>query len=230
MSEAVNSSDTIFRISDTFRKSNTILRISNPLMCHSGHPTHGHGNPVVAWSRLVTHFLPPHRCSCFSTMNELERLLARLPGVILDTFRDESFTRNFRARNQELFLDTHWVDLDDLKSWLHTKHLSSYLLEDENSESIGIELQFLNHSRKWAAFTLHSEAPPSRIMLTESSGVPVIIPESGRRTRRKLKPWSVMHDNQTYTSFEFLAQFPDEYRALYGDIEPAYICAFSHYS
>ncbi|KAF8144176.1 hypothetical protein K438DRAFT_1783048 [Mycena galopus ATCC 62051] len=29
-------------------------------------------------------------------MNELERLLARLPGVILDTFRDESFTRNFR--------------------------------------------------------------------------------------------------------------------------------------
>ncbi|KAF8155102.1 hypothetical protein K438DRAFT_1943027 [Mycena galopus ATCC 62051] len=75
-------------------------------------------------------------------MNELERLLARLPGVILDTFRDESFTRNFRAGNQELFLDTHWVDLDDLKSWLHTKHLSSYLLEDESPESIGV-LPFL---------------------------------------------------------------------------------------
>ncbi|KAF8123517.1 hypothetical protein K438DRAFT_2034716 [Mycena galopus ATCC 62051] len=78
-------------------------------------------------------------------MNELERLLARLPGVILDTFRDESFTRNFRAGNQELFLDTHWVDLDDLKSWLHTKHLSSYLLEDESPESIGV-LPFLDQS------------------------------------------------------------------------------------
>ncbi|KAF8145534.1 hypothetical protein K438DRAFT_2097634 [Mycena galopus ATCC 62051] len=79
-------------------------------------------------------------------MNELERLLARLPGVILDTFRDESFTRNFRAGNQELFLDTHWVDLDDLKSWLHTKHLSSYLLEDESPESIGVRLPFLAQS------------------------------------------------------------------------------------
>ncbi|KAF8169585.1 hypothetical protein K438DRAFT_1774167 [Mycena galopus ATCC 62051] len=102
-------------------------------------------------------------------MNELERLLARLPGVILDTFRDE-----------ELF-DTHWVDLDDLKSWLHTKHLSSYLLEDESSESIGVELPFLDHSRKRTAFTVHSEAPPSRILSAELSGVPVIIPESGRR-------------------------------------------------
>ncbi|KAF8166295.1 hypothetical protein K438DRAFT_1775184 [Mycena galopus ATCC 62051] len=116
------------------------------------------------------------------------------------------------ARNQELFLDTHWVDLDDLKSWLHTKHLSSYLLEHESSEGIGAcVLPFLNHSRKLAAFTVHSEAPPSRIMSAESSGAPVIIPESGR-------------------SFEFLAKFPDEYHALYGDTEPAYISAFSHYS
>ncbi|KAJ7896229.1 hypothetical protein B0H13DRAFT_2523182, partial [Mycena leptocephala] len=31
----------------------------------------------------------------------------------------------------------------------------------------------------------------------------------------------VIHDNQTYTSLEFLVQFPDEYRSLYGDAEPA---------
>ncbi|KAJ6479021.1 hypothetical protein C8R45DRAFT_1006465, partial [Mycena sanguinolenta] len=80
-------------------------------------------------------------------MSELETLLARLPGAVLDAFRDESFTRNFRAHNQQLFLDTCWVDLDDLKSWLHAKHLSSYLLEDESSESIGVSssgLSFLD--------------------------------------------------------------------------------------
>ncbi|KAF8155169.1 hypothetical protein K438DRAFT_1777878 [Mycena galopus ATCC 62051] len=76
-------------------------------------------------------------------------------------------------------------------------------------------------SRKRAASTVHSEAPPSKLMSAESSDVPAIIPESRRRTRRKPKPWGVVHDNQPYTSFEFLAQFPDEYRALYGDIEPA---------
>ncbi|KAJ7787987.1 hypothetical protein B0H14DRAFT_3162897 [Mycena olivaceomarginata] len=71
-------------------------------------------------------------------MNELERLLARLPGLILDTFRDEARPGHLPispARNQQLFLDTRWVDLDDLKSWLHTKHLSSYLFEDESSET-----------------------------------------------------------------------------------------------
>ncbi|KAJ7787986.1 hypothetical protein B0H14DRAFT_3578227 [Mycena olivaceomarginata] len=75
-------------------------------------------------------------------------------------------------------------------------------------------------SRKRAASTPHSEAP-SKILSAESSGAPVIIPESRRRTRRKPKPWGVVHDDQTYTSFEFLAQFPAEYRSLYGDAEPA---------
>ncbi|KAJ7789342.1 hypothetical protein B0H14DRAFT_3574129 [Mycena olivaceomarginata] len=43
-----------------------------------------------------------------------------------------------------------------------------------------------------------------------------------RRTTRKPKAWSVRHtDDRIYTSFEFLAQFPDEYRALYGNTEPA---------
>ncbi|KAJ7218473.1 hypothetical protein GGX14DRAFT_695696 [Mycena pura] len=41
-------------------------------------------------------------------------------------------------------------------------------------------------------------------------------------TKRKQKPWSVRHtDDQIYTSFEFLARFPEEYRTLYGDTEPA---------
>ncbi|KAJ7893643.1 hypothetical protein B0H14DRAFT_2559627 [Mycena olivaceomarginata] len=42
-------------------------------------------------------------------------------------------------------------------------------------------------SRRRAASTVHSEAPPSKIMSAESAGVPVIIPESGRRSRWKQK-------------------------------------------
>ncbi|KAJ6484840.1 hypothetical protein C8R45DRAFT_1098987 [Mycena sanguinolenta] len=75
-------------------------------------------------------------------------------------------------------------------------------------------------SRKRVASTVHSEAPPSKVMSVESSGVL----GSGKQMRRKTKlwpNWGVVHDNQTYTSFEFLAQFPDEYRSLYGNAEPA---------
>ncbi|KAJ7863208.1 hypothetical protein B0H13DRAFT_2565371 [Mycena leptocephala] len=78
---------------------------------------------------------------------------------------------------------------------------------------------FVNSVKKMT--TVHSDAPPSKIISAESSGVPVITADSGRRTRRKPKPWGVIHDNQTYTSLEFLVQFPDEYRSLYGDAEPA---------
>ncbi len=43
-----------------------------------------------------------------------------------------------------------------------------------------------------------------------------------RSSKRKSKPWGVRHtDNQFYTSFDFLAKFPDEYREMYGDAEPA---------
>ncbi|KAF8178375.1 hypothetical protein K438DRAFT_2021987 [Mycena galopus ATCC 62051] len=81
-------------------------------------------------------------------MNELIRLLARLLGIVFatryvqDTCLPMSFARNFRPRNQELFLDTCWADLDEHKSWLHAKDLSYYLLEDENSESIGVHFRF----------------------------------------------------------------------------------------
>ncbi|KAJ6601462.1 hypothetical protein B0H10DRAFT_2196234 [Mycena sp. CBHHK59/15] len=41
-------------------------------------------------------------------------------------------------------------------------------------------------------------------------------------SKRKSKPWGVRHtDDQFYTSFEFLAKFPEEYREMYGDAEPA---------
>ncbi|KAJ7435578.1 hypothetical protein B0H11DRAFT_2257035 [Mycena galericulata] len=68
--------------------------------------------------------------------------------------------------------------------------------------SVHVPLSPRRSSRKRAASTVHSDAPPSKIISAESSGVPVITADSGR-------------------SFEFLAQFPDEYRSLYGDAEPA---------
>ncbi|KAJ6555253.1 hypothetical protein B0H10DRAFT_2201689 [Mycena sp. CBHHK59/15] len=41
-------------------------------------------------------------------------------------------------------------------------------------------------------------------------------------SKRKSKPWGVRHtDDQFYTSFEFLAKFPEEYLEMYGDAEPA---------
>ncbi|KAJ7793348.1 hypothetical protein B0H14DRAFT_3560728 [Mycena olivaceomarginata] len=44
--------------------------------------------------------------------------------------------------------------------------------------------------------------------------------DPGKKTR-KPKAWSVRHtDDHIYTLFKFLAQFPEEYRALYGDTEP----------
>ncbi|KAJ7807179.1 hypothetical protein B0H14DRAFT_2873997 [Mycena olivaceomarginata] len=43
-----------------------------------------------------------------------------------------------------------------------------------------IPLSLRRSSRKRAASTVHSEVPPSKIMSAETSGAPVIIPESGR--------------------------------------------------
>ncbi|KAJ7825617.1 hypothetical protein B0H13DRAFT_2374866 [Mycena leptocephala] len=59
-----------------------------------------------------------------------------------------SFTSNFRARNQELFIDTRWIDLDDLKSWLPAKQLSFYLVEDQSAGSLmsSSEPPFLDQS------------------------------------------------------------------------------------
>ncbi|KAF8149255.1 hypothetical protein K438DRAFT_1779438 [Mycena galopus ATCC 62051] len=70
------------------------------------------------------------------------------------------------------------------------------------SASVRAPLSPRRSARKRAASTVHSDAPPSKIISAELSGVPVITADSGR-------------------SFEFLAQFPGEYRSLYGDAETA---------
>ncbi|KAJ7804755.1 hypothetical protein B0H14DRAFT_3485882 [Mycena olivaceomarginata] len=46
-------------------------------------------------------------------MAELEALLMRLP--------DTSFSTNFRAKHPQLFSDTAWVDIEDLKKWLRQR-------------------------------------------------------------------------------------------------------------
>ncbi|KAJ7235406.1 hypothetical protein C8J57DRAFT_1248504 [Mycena rebaudengoi] len=47
-------------------------------------------------------------------------------------------------------------------------------------------------------------------------------PTISKSPKRKPNPRSVRHtDGQIYTSFEFLARFPEDYLPLYGDTEPA---------
>ncbi|KAJ7876532.1 hypothetical protein B0H14DRAFT_2568242 [Mycena olivaceomarginata] len=68
----------------------------------------------------------------------------------------------------------------------------------------------------------HEDAPVRKSKKTEAAVAPEPSSSGKRRTTRKPKAWSTRHtDDRIYTSFEFLAQFPDEYRALYGDTEPA---------
>ncbi|KAJ7907249.1 hypothetical protein B0H13DRAFT_2273767 [Mycena leptocephala] len=60
------------------------------------------------------------------------------------------------ARNQELFIDTRWIDLDDLKSWLHAKQLPFYLVEDQSAGSLmsSSEPPFLDQSASsWVSDT-----------------------------------------------------------------------------
>ncbi|KAJ7845801.1 hypothetical protein B0H14DRAFT_2584450 [Mycena olivaceomarginata] len=77
-------------------------------------------------------------------------------------------------------------------------------------------------SRKRGASKTYEDAPVRKSKKAEVAAAPEPSSSGKRRTTRKPKAWSVKHtDDQIYTSFEFLAQFPDEYRALYGDAEPA---------
>ncbi|KAJ7076596.1 hypothetical protein B0H15DRAFT_805590 [Mycena belliarum] len=76
-------------------------------------------------------------------------------------------------------------------------------------------------SRKRGASNSHEDAPAPKSKKTQAAIAPEASTSVKKRTR-KVKPWSVRHtDDIIYTSFEFLAQFPDEYRALYGDTLPA---------
>ncbi|KAJ7210833.1 hypothetical protein GGX14DRAFT_565428 [Mycena pura] len=69
-------------------------------------------------------------------MAELAALLTRLPDRFLDQFRDASFTANFRTKNAQLFSDTTWVDLDDLRAWLRQRGDLDHLLDPTISERI----------------------------------------------------------------------------------------------
>ncbi|KAJ6622393.1 hypothetical protein B0H10DRAFT_903650 [Mycena sp. CBHHK59/15] len=76
-------------------------------------------------------------------------------------------------------------------------------------------------SRKWGASNTHEDAPAPKFKKTEAAVAPEPSDSEKKRPKRKPKAWSVRHTyDQIYTWFEFLAQFPEEYRALYGDTEP----------
>ncbi|KAJ6563071.1 hypothetical protein DFH09DRAFT_1315699 [Mycena vulgaris] len=75
-------------------------------------------------------------------------------------------------------------------------------------------------SRKREASNTHEDAPAPKSKKTEAAVAPEPSVSERKRPKREPKTWSVRHtDDQIYTSFEF-AQFPEEYRALYGDTEP----------
>ncbi|KAJ7303125.1 hypothetical protein DFH08DRAFT_945370 [Mycena albidolilacea] len=58
----------------------------------------------------------------------------------------------------------------------------------------------------------HEDAPVQKSKKTEAAVAPEPSSSGKRRTTRKPKARSVRHtDDRIYTSFEFLAQFPDEY-------------------
>ncbi|KAJ6609720.1 hypothetical protein B0H10DRAFT_1954358 [Mycena sp. CBHHK59/15] len=73
------------------------------------------------------------------------------------------------ARNQELFIDPRWIDLDDLKSWLHAKQLSFYLVEDQILQFIARFIARSWHGRsplvKIFEFGLETRAPPSDLVV-----------------------------------------------------------------
>ncbi|KAJ6597858.1 hypothetical protein B0H10DRAFT_1959723 [Mycena sp. CBHHK59/15] len=65
-------------------------------------------------------------------MAELEALLTRLPDTAENL---QSFPTNFRTKHPQLFSDTAWVDLDDLKEWLGHREDLNHLLYPTISET-----------------------------------------------------------------------------------------------
>ncbi|KAJ7208667.1 hypothetical protein GGX14DRAFT_395817 [Mycena pura] len=128
----------------------------------SGHPTRGYRSLALdavtvdpALFFLPT-FSPPQR----RAMAELAALLTRLPDTVLNQFRDaarprpftfhstpadvsQSFTANFRTKNAQLFFDTAWVDLDDLRAWLRQRgdldHLRDPTISERNFSPVGLD-------------------------------------------------------------------------------------------
>ncbi|KAJ7092184.1 hypothetical protein C8R44DRAFT_750298 [Mycena epipterygia] len=77
-------------------------------------------------------------------------------------------------------------------------------------------------TRKRGASKTHDDAPAPKSKKMQATIAPEASTSVKKRGKRKAKPWSVRHtDDKIYTSFEFLARFPEEYRDLYGDTPPA---------
>ncbi|KAJ7784899.1 hypothetical protein DFH07DRAFT_975231 [Mycena maculata] len=77
-------------------------------------------------------------------------------------------------------------------------------------------------TRKRGASKTHDDAPAPKLKKMQATIAPEASTSVKKRGKRKAKPWSVRHtDDKIYTSFEFLARFPEEYRDLYGDTPPA---------
>jgi hypothetical protein len=116
------------------------------------------------------------------------------------TFHYQSFTSNFRARNQELFIDTRWIDLDDLKSWLHAKQLSFYLVEDQSAGSLMWvacsfqKLFIIDHGASGPPASHHS----STNLLRVGSQIPVFFPKIPPTTIFPLIPFGrdLLHHHQ----------------------------------
>ncbi|KAJ7076784.1 hypothetical protein C8R44DRAFT_896501 [Mycena epipterygia] len=77
-------------------------------------------------------------------------------------------------------------------------------------------------TRKRGASKTHDDAPATKSKKMQATIAPEASTSVKKHGKRKAKPWSVRHtDDKIYTSFEFLARFPEEYRDLYGDTPPA---------
>ncbi|KAJ6522165.1 hypothetical protein B0H19DRAFT_1284763 [Mycena capillaripes] len=74
-------------------------------------------------------------------------------------------------------------------------------------------------SRKRGTSKTHDDAPAPKSKKTEAATALGASNSAKKCVKRKPKSWSVRHtDDKIYTSFEFLAQFPQEYRAFLNSV------------
>ncbi|KAJ7766537.1 hypothetical protein DFH07DRAFT_769799 [Mycena maculata] len=77
-------------------------------------------------------------------------------------------------------------------------------------------------TRNRGASKTHDDAPAPKLKKMQATITSEASTSVKKCGKRKAKPWSVRHtDDKIYTSFEFLARFPEEYHDLYGDTPPA---------
>ncbi|KAJ7229604.1 hypothetical protein C8J57DRAFT_1534356 [Mycena rebaudengoi] len=76
-------------------------------------------------------------------------------------------------------------------------------------------------SRKRTASSVHEDAPANKTRNTDAFDAAGPSIAHKQPQKRKPKPWSVRHmDDRMYTSFQFLAKFPAEYRELAQHLPP----------